>query len=105
MDLSSSKGTVKRSFQVILPSAMANSFVCDGGNSKAKVTELKCRPGLEQGGFVYITPLKFLALEAGGVKNFLMRLVFFGLVKRLCPHPQVPSRLILCYSKSKIELN
>ena len=44
---------------------MANSFVCDGGNNKAKVTELKYRPGTE-GGFVYIPPLKFLALEAGG---------------------------------------
>ena len=82
---------MKCSLQVILPSSMANSFVCDGGNSKAKVTELKYRPGLEPGGFVYIPPHKFLALEAGGVKNFLMRLVFSGPGKRLCPHPQVPS--------------
>ena len=44
---------------------MANSFVCDGGNNKAKVTELKYRPGME-GGFVYIPPLKFLALEVRG---------------------------------------
>ena len=65
--------------------ANSNSFVCDGGDSKAKVTELKYRPGLEPGGFVYIPPHKFLALEAGGVKNFLMRLVFSSPGKRLCP--------------------
>ena len=48
-----------------IPNSMANSFVCDGGNHKAKVTELKYWPGTE-GGFVYIPPLKFLALKAGG---------------------------------------
>ena len=69
--------------------ANSNSFVCDGGDSKAKVTELKCRSGLEQGGYVYtyIPPLKFKPLEAGGVKNSLMRLVFSGPGKRLYPHP------------------
>ena len=69
---------------------MANSFVCDGGNNKAKVTELKYRPGIE-GGLVYIPPPKYLALEAEGAKNFLRRLAFLGLVAKSCPHPPLPS--------------
>ena len=73
--------------------AKANSFVSDGGDSKAKVTELKCRPGLEQGGFVYtyIPPLKFMALEKGEGQEFLDELVFSGPGKKFFPHPQVLS--------------
>ena len=45
---------------------MSNSCASDGCGNKAKVTELKYRPGTE-GGFVYIPPSKFLALEATNI--------------------------------------
>ena len=72
--------------------ANANSFVCDGGDSKAKVTELKCRPGLEQGGFVYtyIPPLKFMALEAGGGQEFLDETSFLRSGEEVMPPPPSP---------------
>ena len=72
--------------------ANSNSFVCDGGNSKAKVTELKCRPGLEQGGFVYtyIPPLKFMALEAGGGQEFLDETSFLRSREEVMPLPPSP---------------
>ena len=68
----------------------ANSFASDSCNNKAKITELKYRPGME-GGFVYIPSSKFLALEAGGVKNSLRRLASLGLAAKPCPHLLLPS--------------
>ena len=69
---------------------MANSFVCDGGNSKAKVTELKYQPGLEPGGFVYIPPHKFLALKAGGGQEFLDETSFLRSGEEVMPPPPSP---------------
>ena len=54
--------------------AKQNSFVGDEGNSKAQVTELKVRPGLEDKYtpmYSYIPPLKLLALERGEGQEFL----------------------------------
>ena len=70
--------------------ANSNSFVCDGGDSKAKVTELKYRPGLEPGGFVYIPPHKFLALEAGGGQEFLDETSFLRSGEEVMPPPPSP---------------
>ena len=68
---------------------MANSFVCDGGNNKAKVTELKYRPGME-GGLVYIPPPKYLALEAGGGQEFLEETSFLRSGGKVMPPPPSP---------------
>ena len=70
--------------------ANSNSFVCDGGDSKAKVTELKYRPGLEPGGYVYIPPRKFLALETGGGQEFLDETSFLRSGEEVMPPPPSP---------------
>ena len=68
---------------------MANSFVSDGCNNKAKVTELKYRPRME-GGFVYIPSSKFLALEAGGGQEFLDETSFLRSGSEAMPPPPSP---------------
>ena len=68
---------------------MANSFASDGCNNKAKVTELKYRPGME-GGLVYIPPPKYLALEAGGGQEFLDETSFLRSGGEVMPQPPSP---------------
>ena len=70
--------------------ANSNSFVCDGGDSKAKVTELKYRPGLESGGYFYIPPRKFLTLETGGGQEFLDKTSFLRSGEEVMPPPPSP---------------
>ena len=68
---------------------MANSFASDGCGNKAKITELKYRPGME-GGFVYIPSAKFLALEAGGGQEFLEETSFLRSGNEAMPPPPSP---------------
>ena len=70
--------------------AKQNSFVGDEGNSKAQVTELKVRPGLEDRDtpmYSYIPPLKLLALERGEGQEFLNETSFFRSRDELPPPP------------------
>ena len=67
-----------------------NSFVGDEGNSKAQVTELKVRPGLEDKYtpmYSYIPPLKLLALERGEGQEFLNETSFLRSGEELPPPP------------------
>ena len=68
----------------------SNSFVGDEGNSKAQVTELKIRPGLEEQGtpmYSYIPPLKLLALEKGEGQEFLNETSFLRSGEEFPPPP------------------
>ena len=68
----------------------SNSFVGDEGNSKAQVTELKIRPGLEEQGtpmYSYIPPLKLLALEKGEGQEFLNKTSFLRSGEEFPPPP------------------
>ena len=70
--------------------AKQNSFVGDEGNSKAQVTELKVRPGLEDKYtpmYSYIPPLKLLALERGEGQEFLNETSFLRSGDELPPPP------------------
>ena len=70
--------------------AKQNSFVGDEGNSKAQVTELKVRPGLEDKYtpmYSYIPPLKLLALERGEGQEFLNETSFLRSGEELPPPP------------------
>ena len=71
--------------------AKQNSFVGDEGNSKAQVTELKVRPGLEDKYtpmYSYIPPLKLLALERGEGQEFLNETSFLRSGEELPPPPR-----------------
>ena len=73
--------------------AKANSFVSDEGNSKAQVTELKYRPGLEGQGahvYTYIPPLKLMALEKGEGQEFLNETSFLRSGEEVFPPPPSP---------------
>ena len=70
--------------------AKQNSFVGDEGNSKAQVTELKVRPGLEDKYtpmYSFIPPLKLLALERGEGQEFLNETSFLRSGEELPPPP------------------
>ena len=67
-----------------------NLFVGDEGNSKAQVTELKIRPGLEDQDtpmYSYIPPLKLLALERGEGQEFLNETSFLRSGEEFPPPP------------------
>ena len=73
--------------------AKSNSFVGDEGNSKAQVTKLKYRPGLEGQGahmYTYIPPLKLLALEKGEGQEFLNETSFLRSGEEVMPPPPSP---------------
>ena len=73
--------------------AKSNSFVGDEGNSKAQITELKHRPGLEGQGahmYTYIPPLKLLALERGEGQEFLNETSFLRSGEEVFPPPPSP---------------
>ena len=73
--------------------AKSNSFVGDEGNSKAQITELKHRPGLEGQGahiYTYIPPLKLLALERGEGQEFLNETSFLRSGEEVMPPPPSP---------------
>ena len=68
----------------------SNSFVGDEGNSKAQVTELKIRPGLEDQDtpmYSNIPPLKLLALERGEGQEFLNKTSFLRSGEEFPPPP------------------